>query len=132
MCYYPIKFETRIKPVLGFKSYDTHCVYFQRISNCRGSRSQFQMSHVSSVKHSYFDWIFCFSWSKLILKAGIHFLRSHLEGEEGPSKCKRMRTGISCQWECSHMIFFFLIEHLIHKLLTIIIRLQSRKRKQDA
>ena len=46
---------------------------------------------------------------------GIQLLRSHLVGRGGPSKCQRMQTG-GCH------IRIFLIDYLVHKLLTIVTR----------
>ena len=67
MWYFPIKFETGLIPILGFKSYDTYWMYFWRMSIWSGCK-YFQMRQVSSAKIFSLWLIFCFSSSKLILK----------------------------------------------------------------
>ena len=69
MWYCLIKFETGLKPILGFKSYDTYWMYFSRISNWSGCKC-FQIRLVRSVKTFLLWLLFCFSSSKLILKLG--------------------------------------------------------------
>ena len=68
MWYCPKKFETGSKPILGLMSYDTRWMYFWKISNCSGCRSQFQMSHLTSVKTFLLWLIILFLLSKLILE----------------------------------------------------------------
>ena len=70
MWYCPLKFETVLKQILGFKSYDTYCMHFWKISNWSGCRLEFQWVMWVQLKHSYSDWFFCFLWSKLVLKLG--------------------------------------------------------------
>ena len=58
----------------------------------------------------------------------IQLLRLHLRGEgRSPFKCERMRTGGRVTFA-----FFFLIEHLVQELLTVITTLYARKQKQTA
>ena len=59
----------------------------------------------------------------------IQLLRLHLRGEgRSPFKCERMRTG----GRVTFAFFFFLIEHLVQELLTVITTLYARKQKQTA
>lgn len=59
---------------------------------------------------------------KLIISRGHSIITFELRGGAGSIKIKHANRGRGelCQWEHSHM--FFLIEHLVHKLPTIITR----------